>query len=156
FVIEQNAVAGVEVIAFAVIYRGPVGENFRDAIRATRPEWCPLRLRNLLHFAIHLAARGLVKTRANSGFANRFQNPDRSHAGDIGSVFGDIEADTDVALRAEMINFIRFQIVEQLHQINRVGQIAVMQKKSDTVNVRIDIKMIDTRGVEGARPSNYS
>src|SRR5690349_8328926 len=100
FVIEQNAVAGVEPIAFAVIYRGPVGENFRDAIRAARPEWRLFRLRHFLHPAIHLAARGLLKTRANSGFANRFQNANRSNAGNVGGVFWDIEADTDMALRA--------------------------------------------------------
>src|SRR4029453_8720687 len=74
FVIEQNAIAGVEAIAFSVIYRCPVGENFRDAIRAAWPERCLFRLRFFLRLAIHLAARGLVKTRANSGFANRFQN----------------------------------------------------------------------------------
>ena len=107
FVIEQNAVAGVEAIAFTVIYRCPVGENFRDAIRAARPEWCPFRLRHFLRLAIHLAAGGLVKTRANSGFANGFQNTDCSDPRNVGGVFRNIEADTDVALRAEMINFIR-------------------------------------------------
>src|SRR5262249_36511909 len=81
FVIEQNAVAGVEAIAFAVVYRCPVGENFRDAIRAARPEWCLFRLGDFLRLTVHLAARSLVKTRANSGFANRFQNADRSNTG---------------------------------------------------------------------------
>src|SRR6266513_1307789 len=56
----------------------------------------------------------------------------------------------------EMINLVRLQIIEQFHQIKGISQIDVMQKKSNDVNVRIDIKMIDTRGVEGARPSNYS
>src|SRR6266550_2381400 len=31
-----------------------------------------------------------------------------------------------------------------------------MQKKTDAVNVRIDVKMIDAGGVEGARPPDYS
>src|SRR5438045_5861459 len=31
-----------------------------------------------------------------------------------------------------------------------------MQKKTDAVNVRIDVKMIDAGGIEGARPPDYS
>ena len=154
--IKQDAVAGVEAIAFAVIYRCPVGKNLRDAIRAARPERCLFRLRHLLRLAIHLAARGLVKMGANSGFADRFQNADRSYAGNVGGVFGNIETDTDVALRAEMIDFIRFQIVEQFHQINRVRQIAVMEEQPDPVDVRVNIKMIDARGVECAGAADNS
>src|SRR5215813_8967336 len=108
FVIEQDAVAGMEAIAFAVIYRGPVGKNLGYTIRTARPERRLFRLRDLLRFAVHLAARGLVKTGADSCFANGFQNANRSDAGDVGGVFGNIETDPDVALRAEMINFIRF------------------------------------------------
>src|SRR2546423_9809446 len=31
-----------------------------------------------------------------------------------------------------------------------------MQKKTDAVNVRVDVKMIDAGSVEGARPPDYS
>ena len=129
----------METIAFAIVHRRPVGENFRDAVGTARPERSPLGLWNFLRLAIHLAARGLVKTRANSGFANRFQNADRSDAGDVGGVFGNIKTDTDVALRSEVINFVRFQIVEQFHQINGVSQIAIMQKQANAIDVRINI-----------------
>src|SRR5205823_5469823 len=139
FVIEQNAVAGVEAIAFAVIYRCPVGENLGHTVGTARPEGGLFRLRDFLRLAIHLAARGLVKARSNSGFANGFQNADRSHTGDVGGVFRNIETDTDVALRTEMINFIRYQIVEQLYQINRIGQIAVMQEQANAVDMRVNI-----------------
>src|SRR6266550_6364299 len=156
FMIEKNAVAGVQAVAFAVVHRRPVGKNFGNAIGTAWPKGCSLRLRDFLRLAEHLAARCLVKTRTDSGFANRFQNANGSDAGHIGSVFRNIEAYANMALCAEMINFVRLQIIKQFHKINGVSQIAVMQKKSDAVNVRIDIEMIDARGVEGARPSNYS
>src|SRR5207253_6358538 len=35
-------------------------------------------------------------------------------------------------------------------------EIAVVQEQPHAVNVRIDIKMIDAGGVEGARPPDYS
>src|SRR5205807_4022163 len=156
FVVKKNAVAGIQAVAFAIVHRRPVGKNFGNTVGTARPKGCLLRLRNYLRYVEHLAARCLVKTGADSSFANRFQNADGSDAGHIGGVFRNIEAYTNMALRAEMINFVRLQIIKQFHQINGVSQIAVMQKKSDDVNVRIDIEMIDARGVEGASPSNYS
>ena len=50
-----------------------------------------------------------------------------------------------------MINFVRLQFVKQLHEIDRVAQIAVVQKHPNAVDVRIGVKMIDARSVEGAR-----
>ena len=44
---------------------------------------------------------------------------------------------------AEMVNFVRLQIVKKLHQINRVAQVSVMQKQSHAVDVGIGVKMIN-------------
>ena len=107
-------------------------------------------MRNFLRFAKHFAARSLIKTRANSRFPNGFENPDGADTGDVGGVLGNIEADANVALRGEMINFVRFQFVKQLHQVNRITQVAEVQKHADTIDVRIGVKMIDARSVEGA------
>ena len=50
-----------------------------------------------------------------------------------------------------MVNFVRLQLVEQLHQIHRIAQVAVVQEQPDAVDVRIGVKMIDARRVERAR-----
>src|SRR5436853_2979398 len=155
-VIKKNAVAGVEPVAFAIVHRRPVGKNLGNAVGAARPERRALGLRNLLRLAIHLAAGSLVKARANTGLPNRFQNANRSDASHIGGIFRNIETHAHMALRAEMVNLIRLQIIKQFHQINGISQIAVMEKKSDAVNVRVDIKMIDAGGVEGAGAPDYS
>ena len=70
--IEQDAVARVETVAFALVHGGPIRENFRDAVRTARPERRPFILRYGLRFPEHLAARSLIETRAQPGFANRF------------------------------------------------------------------------------------
>ncbi len=149
-VVEEDAVARAKAVAFAVVHRRPVSKDLRHAIRAARPERRRLDLRNLLYFAEHFAARSLVKTRADSGFANRFQNANRAQAGDVGGVLGDVEADPHMALRGEVVNFVRLQLVNQFHQVDRVAQVAVVQKHPHAVDVRIGIKMIDARGVKGA------
>ena len=69
-------------------------------------------------------------------------------------VFRNVEAHPHVALRPEVINFVRFQLVEQLHQINRIGQVAVMQEQPHAVDVRVGVEMIDPRCVKRARTTN--
>src|SRR5262249_40176600 len=51
---------------------------------------------------------------------------------------------------------VRFQLVKQLHQIYRVGEIAVVQEHPDTVDMRISVKMIDSCRIKCARAANDS
>ena len=55
---------------------------------------------------------------------------------------------------AEMVNFVRLQVVNQLHQIHRIAQVAVVQEHPDAVDMRIGIKVIDARRVERAGAAN--
>src|SRR5205085_11466329 len=61
FVIEEDAVATVYPVTFAVIHRDHVAVNFRHAVRASRIEGGRFRLRHFAHFAEHLARRRLVE-----------------------------------------------------------------------------------------------
>src|ERR1044071_5430998 len=79
-VVEEDAVARVQAVALAVIDRRPIGKNLRHAIGTAGPERRLLILRHLLRVAEHFAARSLIKTRADSGFANRFKDADRPDA----------------------------------------------------------------------------
>jgi hypothetical protein len=53
-----------------------------------------------------------------------------------------------------MIDLIRLQTIEELHQTTRVRQITVMQKEPDPVDVRVLIQVVDSRCVEGAGPTD--
>ncbi len=59
-----------------------------------------------------------------------------------------------MALRTEMINFIRLQSVKKFDQVDRIAQIAVVQKHAHPVDVRIGIKMVDARSVKCAGAAN--
>src|SRR4029434_8994732 len=115
--VEKDPVAFTEAVTFAIVYRRPISEKLRHPLRTARPEWRRLRLRHLHYLAEHFAARSLIKTGTDTGFSNRFQNSNRAEAGNIRGVFGNVEADPDMALRREMVNFVRLQVVNQLHQI---------------------------------------
>src|SRR6266576_4474325 len=152
--IKHDAVAGAEIIALAIIHGCPIRKNLGYTIGAARPERCLLILWHLVGFPEHFAAGCLKKTGTQPRFADRFQDPDRTDASNIGCVFRNIEAHAHVALCAEMINFVRFQFVKELHEIDRIAEIAVMQEHSDVVHVRIGVEMIDARSVERAGAAN--
>src|SRR6266478_1112354 len=101
-----------EILRVTKVHGRPKRKNFCDTVRAARPERRLLGLRHLLRLAEHFAARSLIKTRSQFGFADGFQNANRADAGDIGSVLRNVEAHAHMALCTQMINFVRLQIVE--------------------------------------------
>ena len=77
----------------------------------------------------HFAAGGVVKPRGNSGFANGVEQARGAERGDISGVGGNVETDAHVALRAQVINFIRYNAVEQFGRAGRVRKIREMHEE---------------------------
>src|ERR1700730_8390359 len=154
--VKKNPVARMQAVALPIIHCRPIGKYLRHTIRTPRPKGRSLRLRHLLHFAEHFAARGLVKPCLNTSLPNCFQNPDRPDASNIGGILRNIETDTNVALRAQMVDLVRLQFIKKLHQMDRISQITVVKKEPDSVHVWILVQMVNSRSVEGAGPANDS
>ena len=145
----------MQVVTFAVIDRGPVGKDLGAGVRAARVERCSFGLRSFQDFAEHLAARSLVETRSDLGFLDCLEDPDSAQPRNVRRVFRDIEAHSNVALSAEMVNLVRLDVPQQLHQVEGVGQIPVVEEEPLAVDVGILIEMIDAAGIECARaPDN--
>src|SRR6266487_6481058 len=53
-----------------------------------------------------------------------------------------------------MINFIRLQIVKQLHQIHGVAEVSEVEKHAYAIDVWIGIEVVYARGIECARAAN--
>src|SRR5262249_17955669 len=81
---------------------------------------------------------------------NRVKDPDGPNSRDVRSVLRNVKADPDMALGAKVINLVRLQAIEQLDQIHGISQVAVVEKETDAVDVRVLVKMIDPRGIKGA------
>ncbi len=52
-------------------------------------------------------------------------------------------------LGAEVVDLVRLEIVEQLHHLHGIGQVAVVQEQARLVEVRILVDVVDAGGVEG-------
>ena len=77
FVVEQDAVAGVEAVGFAVVDGDPVGVDLGGAVGAARVEGRGFRLGDFPDLAVHLAGGGLVE----AGFPLQAENADALPAG---------------------------------------------------------------------------
>ena len=135
------------VVGLAVVDGRPVGGDLGDAVGAARVEGRLLVL-GRRRGAEHLRGGGLVEARAHPGLADRLEQPHRPRAGDVEGVLGDIEGDAHVALRAEVVDLIRLELVEQLDQRDGVGEVAVVGEQPHSLLVWVAVEMVDPVRVE--------
>jgi hypothetical protein len=78
-----------------------------------------------------------------------FQQPQRPERVGIRSVLWRLEADLDMTLGGQVINFGGLGVLDDTDEIRCIGHIAVMQHEPNILFVRIVIKMINTLRIEG-------
>ena len=110
--VEQDAATGEQPIGFAVIDRGPVGEQLGDAVRAAGVEEGGLGLRHFVNLAVHFRGGGLVEADFRIDDADGFHQVQGPEAGDVSGGYGLLERDADEALSGEVVNLIRLGLLE--------------------------------------------
>src|SRR4030095_14914178 len=65
-----------------------------------------------------------------------------------------VEADADMALGGEIIDFLRLNFAHQTSQRAGVGKVAVMQEETIVADVGVFVDGIEATGVEGAGASD--
>ncbi len=150
FMVEQDAVAGVHAIGFAVVDGDPVGVELGAGVGTARVERGGFFLRGFLHEAEQFAGAGLVE----AGFlveaedADGFQDAQGTEGVGVGGVFGFFEADGDVALRGEVVDFVGLNLLDDADEAGAVGEVAVVQDELAPGFVRVLIEVVDSVGVE--------
>src|SRR5258706_388554 len=131
-VIEENAVTRVDAVRLTVVDRNPVRIEFGYAIRAAGIERRRFLLRSFLREAKELGCRSLVVAGLlfQPENSDRFQNPQRAECIGIRGVFRFLERNSDVALRREIVDLARLNLLDYAGKAGRVGEVAVMQDKS--------------------------
>ncbi len=150
FMVKQNAVTGIHAIRFTVIDGDPVGVQFGDGIGRSRIERCRFFLRDLLNQTVQFRGGSLIET----GFlfqpqeANRFQQTQCADPINISSIFWRIKRHRHVAHCAQVIDFIRLNLLQNAGQIRGVRQIAIMQMKFGITRMRVLVNMVYTFGIK--------
>src|SRR5580693_3634825 len=152
--VEQDTVAGIHAVGLAVVHRDPVAVKLGHRIGRARIERRGLLLRNLLNQAVQLRGGRLVEPRLlfHAEDADRLQQPQHADRIGVGGIFRALEADADMALRRQIIDLGRTDLLHQPDQVGGIRHVAIMQQERRVAGVRILIEMIDARGVEGGGP----
>ena len=153
--VEQDAVAGVHAVGFAVVDRDPVGVELGHGVGAARVKRRGFFLRGFLHQAVKFGGAGLVE----AGFllqpedANGFQNAQCAHAVDVGGVFGALKADRHMGLSAEVVDFVWLRFLNDAGQVAAVAQVAVVQLEAGVVHMQVLVEVVYALSVERTGPA---
>ncbi len=129
FVVEQDAVACIHAVRFAIVHGDPICINLRSAVWRARIKRRCLLLRYLLHFAKHLRRRCLIESRLllqSQGFESP-PKPQSSHRVRVRGVFGRFKGHRHMTLRGQIVDLVRLNLLDDPDEIRRIGQIAVVQ-----------------------------
>ena len=157
-VIEQDAVAGVDPVRFPVVHDNPVAVELGHRIGRARIKGRLFRLRNLLHLAIQLAGRSLVKARfvLQTHLLDRVEKAQRPDRIDFRRILRHVERYLHVALRAEVIDFVRCRPLEQAVQVGGIRQVSMMEKQPLSIDLRVIEEVVDSPRVEATRAPDHA
>ncbi|VWX60507.1 conserved hypothetical protein [Burkholderiales bacterium 8X] len=148
FVVEEDAAAAEDVVAFPVVDGHPVREQLGDAVGAARIEGGFLDLRNGLHLAEHLGGGGLVEADIGVGETDGLEQVQGAHRGDLGGGVGLVEADADEALGCQVVHLVRLGLFHEGQRTAQVGQVVFDQVQ---VGMILNAEFLDPPEIHGAR-----
>ena len=93
--------------------------------------------------------RRLVEPRLDARHAHGLEQADGADAGGVGGVLGLVERHPHVRLRGEVVDLVGVDLGEQRDQAGAVAEVAVVQEELRARVVRVDVEVVDPRGVEG-------
>jgi hypothetical protein len=107
-------------------------------------------LRTLPRLAEELRGGSLIE----AGFvfptedANRFEQTECPKSVGVGRVLRRLERYLHVRLRSEVVNLVGLRFLHVANDVGRVGHIAIMHMKSNTLLVRVMNQVVDALGIE--------
>ena len=153
--VKQNSIDRIHAITGAIVLYHPIGVKFSGGVGTLRMEW---RLLGLWRHgrAKKFARRSLVKARALAKPANCLEHARGAQSGHIRGVLGHIKRNPHMALSRQMIDFIRFGIVNHIPKAACRAHVAVMQKQPRAAvdDMGVLIQVVNAFRVESARPAD--
>ncbi len=152
--VEEDAVAAVHTVALAVVLDDPEAVEFRHPVRAARIERGSLLLRPLLHEAEKFGGGCLIDAAGlcKPCDAHRLQEAQHADGIRIRRKLRHVEGNLHVALRGEVIDFVRPDLRDDADEAGAVGHIPPMEIDEALLahvpHPLIQIKMLDAACIE--------
>ena len=84
--------------------------------------------------------------------ADPFEKAQGAESGRLGRELGNVEADLDVALRAEVVDLVGFHLAKEAVDRRGVGQVAVVEEAGQPCIAQV----VDASAMERAHPPDHS
>ena len=112
-----------------------------------------LGLGNFLYLAVKLGCGCLVKPgyRLQSKHTDGFENAQCSKTVRICCVLRRLKRHFDMALRRQVVNFIRLNLLDDSEEVRRIRKVCVVQNEAHIFLMRVSVKMINALRVEKGR-----
>jgi hypothetical protein len=156
FVVVADRVAGKELVRFPIDLYHPCGKLFRHAVWRNRAKRRQFRLWRMIGLAEQLAAADVQKFRRLGKIADHFQKPQGSHRGEFTRGFRNFEAEADMALTGEVIDFGGSEFDKQSPDGGDVVEIRVVKKQPLVVDFRVTGEVIDAASCRLAAATNQA
>lgn len=158
-VIEHDAVADEYPVGLAIIDRMPMRRDLADRVRAARVERRSFVL-GCGCVAEHLGRSRLIIPHGLAAIrdmiADSLEQAERAEHDDVRGVLRDLEGHFHVALRGEIIDFMRPDLLDDPTQRAPVREIAIVKRQLRPGDVRVVVEMIDALGIEQDRPTQHA
>ena len=107
-------------------------------------------MRDLLHLAVELGSRRLIKTRlfCQAKQPDGFEQTQCADRVGIRGIFRGLEAHLDMRLCGEIVDLVRLHFLDDADEVGGVGHVAIMQRQPYVLLMRILVEIIDATGVE--------
>ena len=127
--VEQDTVAGVHSVRFAVVDADPVRVELGAAVGGSGVERRGLALRGLDDLAVEFRGGGLVEADVflQAAGSDGVEETQGAKAIDIASVLCHLEGDLDVGLGSEVVYFGGLDLGDDIDEVGAVAEVAVVQ-----------------------------
>ncbi|MCY1543874.1 hypothetical protein D9M68_797110 [compost metagenome] len=117
--VEQDTVAGIHAVGFAIVDRNPIGIKLGYRVGGSGIEGSSFLLGDFLYQAIEFRCGSLIEASffLQPKQADSFQQAKSTHGIYVSGIFGRFETYSNVGLCSEIINFVG------LYFLNDTGQI---------------------------------
>ena len=155
--VEQDPIAGKDVVRFSVVRDNPVSVKLGDAIRASRVERRCLILWDCLHFPEQLARGSLIEFCFEARFSQGVEKTESYYGIDLRSILRDVERNLNMTLCREIVYLIGLNLLQKPVEITGVRQVPIVQEESLVHQILVfDIQMVNSPPVERTAASKDS
>ena len=151
FVVERDAVRGMDAVRLAIVDRDPIGVRLGRRVWTRGTKRRGLVLGRHRGVSVQLRGRCLVEADLPGPVqdAQRLQQAQGAQRVGVRGVLRRLEAHLHVALGGEVVDLVRPDLLNQPDQVGRVGQVSVVQEEPPAGFMGVLVQVVDTCGVEG-------